>query len=152
MEYYRYYRSWMYDRLYPGRRGLKLNFEERVKGFITWAFSQECCQSGGGVRCPCLKCGCRHIISDPEEVERHLKKMSFIENYWVWTYNGEELPSSVLETSNTHASSSQSLMEHRENFNLISEMVGDAFGVNVTYDEPEEVGDDAPIYAIARWR
>jgi hypothetical protein len=29
-------------------------------------------------------------------------------------------------------------MEHGENFNLISEMVGDAFGVNVTYDEPED--------------
>lgn len=37
MEYFHYYRSWMYDRTYPGRRGLKPNFEEGVKGFITWA-------------------------------------------------------------------------------------------------------------------
>ncbi|CAK8535986.1 unnamed protein product [Lathyrus sativus] len=81
MEYYRYYRSWMYDKLYPERRGLKPNFEEGVKGFITWTFSQECCRSEGGVRCPCLKCGCRPIISDPEEVERHLKRKGFIENY-----------------------------------------------------------------------
>ncbi|XP_050916638.1 uncharacterized protein LOC127131768 [Lathyrus oleraceus] len=29
-------------------------------------------------------------------------------------------------------------MEYVENFNLISEMVGDALGVNVTYDEPED--------------
>ncbi|KAI5436175.1 hypothetical protein KIW84_022582 [Lathyrus oleraceus] len=64
----------MYDRTYPGRRGLKPNFEEGVKGFITWAFAQECCLSEGGVRCPCLKCECRPIISDPEEVERHLKR------------------------------------------------------------------------------
>ncbi|CAK8571760.1 unnamed protein product [Lathyrus sativus] len=87
MEYYRYYRSWMYNRLYLGRRGFKPNIKEGVKGFITLAFSQECCRSEGGVRCPCLKCGLRPIISDPEEVERHLKRRGFIENYWVWTYN-----------------------------------------------------------------
>jgi hypothetical protein len=29
-------------------------------------------------------------------------------------------------------------MEHREEFSLISDMVGDAFGVNVTYDEPQD--------------
>ena len=140
-----YYRSWMYDSLYPGRRGLKPNFEEGVKGFIRWAFSQECCRSEGGVRCPCIKCGCRPIIEDPEVVESHLKRRGFIENYWVWTYNGEELPGSVPETSNTHASSSRPPMEHGENFNLINEMVGDAFGVNVTYDEPEDFdGEELP--------
>lgn len=31
MEYYRYYRNWMYDRPYPGRRTFKSNFEEGVK-------------------------------------------------------------------------------------------------------------------------
>ncbi|CAL5192329.1 unnamed protein product [Lathyrus oleraceus] len=138
MEYFHYYRSWMYDRTYPGRRGLKPNFEEGVKGFITWAFAQECCLSEGGVRCPCLKCECRPIISDPEEVERHLKRRGFIKNYWVWTYNGEQLPSNVQRTTTTHASSSRSHMEHREEFSLISDMVGDAFGVNVTYDEPQD--------------
>ncbi|CAK8539964.1 unnamed protein product [Lathyrus sativus] len=35
-----------------------------------------------------------------------------------------------------HASSSRSPMEHGENFDLISEMVDDAFGVNATYDKP----------------
>ncbi|CAK8578090.1 unnamed protein product [Lathyrus sativus] len=138
MQYYWYYRSWMHDRLYRGRRELKLNFGEGVKRFITWAFSQECCQREGGVRSPCLKCECIPIISDPEEVERHLKTRGFIENYWVWTYNGEELPSSVPETSNIYASSSRSPMEHGEKFNLIGEKVGDAFGVNVTYDELED--------------
>ncbi|KAI5409628.1 hypothetical protein KIW84_055168 [Lathyrus oleraceus] len=128
----------MYDRTYPGRRGLKPNFEEGVKGFITWAFAQECCLSEGGVRCPCLKCECRPIISDPEEVERHLKRRGFIKNYWVWTYNGEQLPSNVQRTTTTHASSSRSHMEHREEFSLISDMLGDAFGVNVTYDEPQD--------------
>ncbi|CAL5211748.1 unnamed protein product [Lathyrus oleraceus] len=35
-----------------------------------------------------------------------------------------------------YASSSQSHMEYDEQFNLINEMVGNAFGVNVTYVEP----------------
>ncbi|CAK8534900.1 unnamed protein product [Lathyrus sativus] len=139
MEYFRYYRSWMYDRTLPGRRGLTPNFEEGVKGFITWAFAQECCRREGGVRCLCLKCECRPIISDPEEVERHLKRKGFIKNYWVWTYNGEQLPSNeYAETTNTHASSSRSHMEFDKKFNLIDEMVGNAFRVNVTYDEPQD--------------
>src|ERR1051325_5133415 len=113
MEYYRYYRSWMYDRTYPGRSGLKPNFIVGVDGFIKWAFSQECCRSEGGVRCPCLK--------------------------------GEELPGNVPETTNTHASSSRPIMVYKENFNLIGEMVEDAFGVNVTYDEPGDFdGEELP--------
>ncbi|CAK8534646.1 unnamed protein product [Lathyrus sativus] len=128
----------MYNRLYLGRHRLKLNFEEGVKGFITWTFSHECCRSEGGVRCYCLKYKCGPIICDPEKVERHLKRMSFIENYWVLTYNGEELPSNVPETSNTLASSSRSPMEYEKKFYLTSEMVGDAFSVNMTYDEPED--------------
>lgn len=49
MEYNRYYRSWMYDRLYPRRCALKSIFEEGVKGFIMCAFAQEYCRSKGGV-------------------------------------------------------------------------------------------------------
>src|ERR1043165_7077579 len=128
----------MYDRTYPGRSGLKPNFIVGVDGFIKWAFAQECCRSEGGVRCPCLKCECRPIISDLEEVTRHLHRRGFIEKYWVWTYNGEELSGNVPETSNTHASSSRPLMEYEENFNLIGEMVEEAFGVNVTYDKPRD--------------
>ncbi|CAL5188079.1 unnamed protein product [Lathyrus oleraceus] len=35
-----------------------------------------------------------------------------------------------------HVASSRSHMEYDEQFNLIDDMVGHAFGVNVTYDEP----------------
>lgn len=74
-----------------------------------------------------------------------MKRRGFIENYWVWTYNGEELPSNVQETSNTHASSSRPPMEYVENFNLIGEMVDDALGVNVTYYEPGDFdGEELP--------
>ncbi|CAK8543688.1 unnamed protein product [Lathyrus sativus] len=73
----------MSDRTLSNGRGLTPNFEKGVKGFITWAFAQECCRREGRVRRPCLKCECRPIISDPEEVERHLKRKCFIKNYWV---------------------------------------------------------------------
>ena len=74
MKYYRYGRSWMYDRLYSGRRALKPHFIEGVNEFITWAFAQKYCRSEGGVRYFCLKCECRPIISDLEEVARHLHR------------------------------------------------------------------------------
>lgn len=36
-------------------------------------------------------------------------------------------------------------MEYDEQFNLIDEMVGDAFGVNLTYDELEDFdGEEFP--------
>ncbi|XP_058752195.1 uncharacterized protein LOC131625348 [Vicia villosa] len=132
MENYKFYRSWMYDRMYAGRRGLKPLFEEGVKLFITWAFDQECCREEGGVRCPCLKCGCRRIISDPKEVETHLKRKGFKENYWVWTSNGEEMPINMPETSNfQHGSCSRSHMEYEEQFNLHDDMIGDALGTKM---------------------
>ncbi|KAI5448246.1 hypothetical protein KIW84_015608 [Lathyrus oleraceus] len=77
------------------------------------------------------------IISYPEELERHLNRTSFIESYWAWTYNEEQLTSNVPETANMHAPSSQSHMQYDGQFNMIHEMVGDAFDMNVTYNEPE---------------
>ncbi|CAK8577297.1 unnamed protein product [Lathyrus sativus] len=152
MEYYQFYRSWMYDRTYPGRRRLKPHFKEGVVAFLTYAFAQDCCRSEGGVRCPCLKCGCRNIISDPNEVKRHLEKDGFRPNYWVWYSNGEILPEMNREASSSQTrigveigretSSSQSHLQDHEQFNLIDDMVDDALGVNVTYDEPQDFDAD----------
>ncbi|KAI5412579.1 hypothetical protein KIW84_057298 [Lathyrus oleraceus] len=53
-------------------------------------------------------------------------------------------------TANTYASSSRSHMEYDEQFNMIDEMVGDAFGVNVTYDEPGDFyGEEFPNDEVA---
>ena len=32
----------------------------------------------------CLMYGCRYKISDPKEVKRHLEKVGFKKNNWVW--------------------------------------------------------------------
>ena len=47
--------------------------------------------------------------------------------------------SNVPRTTNQlHASSSRSHREYDEQFNIIDEMVRDAFEVNVTYDKPKD--------------
>jgi len=89
MEYYQHYRRWMYDRTFPGR-GLKPHFVEGVHGFISWAWVQQVCKDEGGIRCPCIKCTCRYIKSDPKEVKKHLDRVGFMPDYWVWIYNGEQ--------------------------------------------------------------
>lgn len=82
--------------------------------------------------------GCRHRISDLPKLELHLKRVGFKKYYWVWTSNGEELTNNIPETTNVRASSSRLHMEFKEKFNLIDGMVGDAFGLNVTYDELQD--------------
>ncbi|XP_058739830.1 uncharacterized protein LOC131612031 [Vicia villosa] len=156
MEHYQFYRSWMYDRMFPGRRGLKPLFMEGVAAFLSYAFAQECCRREGGVRCPCLKCGCRNIISDPSEVKRHLERVGFRPNYWVWTSNRETMQEMNREASSsqTHIEpdinrvdpgSSSSHMQCQEQFNLVEEMFTDALGVNVAYDEPQDLdGEELP--------
>ncbi|CAK8561169.1 unnamed protein product [Lathyrus sativus] len=152
MEYYHFYRSWMYDRTYPRLRGLKPHIKDGVSAFFTYVFAQEYCRSEGWVKCLCLKCGCRNIISDPNEVKRHLEKDGFRLNYWVCYSNREILLEMNREASSsqTHvgveigreASSSQPQLQDQGKFNLIDDMIGDALGVNVTYDEPQDFDAD----------
>jgi hypothetical protein len=63
----------MYDRTYPGRTGLKPNFEERVKGFIAFAVVEETYKVEEGIRCPSTKCTCRHSKT-PGRNEQSLKE------------------------------------------------------------------------------
>ena len=48
-------RSWMYDRLYPGRKGLRNEFIEGVEHFISVAMQLPSFRNGGLIRCPCSK-------------------------------------------------------------------------------------------------
>lgn len=150
MEYYEYYRRWMYDRTFPRRTGLKPQFVEGVDGFISWAWEQEICRDEGGIRCPCLKCRCRHIITDPGDVKKHLKKVGFMPNYWVWTYNGEMFQNFGVgvnaQASTSHGGTNvETNVEYNEDvnteqFNMMDDMVADALGVELSYGE--DVEDD----------
>ncbi|CAL5183149.1 unnamed protein product [Lathyrus oleraceus] len=72
----------MYDMMYPGRRVLKSNFEGVKKVYYVGICSRILSKRRRS-KIPCVKCECRPIINDLEEVERRLKRTSFIENYWV---------------------------------------------------------------------
>jgi len=58
------HRGWMYDRCYPGRRGLKEDFIIGVEDFIWTARQYKYYALDGGIRCPCLKCQCTKILKD----------------------------------------------------------------------------------------
>ena len=145
MEYYQHYRSWMYDRTFPGRRGLKPHFVQGVHGFISWAWGQQVCQNEGGIRCPCLKCACRYIKTDPNEVKKHLEKVGFMPDYWVWIYNGEQFQNFGAGV-NAQASSSGINVDDNEQFNMMNDMVADALGVELSYndDVEDEQGEEPP--------
>jgi len=67
------HRRWVYNCCYTGRRGLKENFVIGVEQFIHTARQYKYYALEGGIRCPCVKCKCAHILKD-EEVKVHLYK------------------------------------------------------------------------------
>jgi len=137
MDQHIFHRSWMYDRKYPGKRKLKAAFVDGVRDFVAYAMAQDAFQLEGGIRCPCVKCTCR-LIRSPKDVVNHLKDLGFMENYYVWIYHGEQEPTNNTEYDvNMHASSSGARMEC-ENFGVMEDMVGDALGVNLSYNEGGE--------------
>ncbi|CAJ2669088.1 unnamed protein product [Trifolium pratense] len=128
------HRSWMYDRKYPGGRIVKARFKDGVEEFVTYAMSQDIVKSEGGIRCPCIKCMCGSIES-AENVKAHLEKVGFMNDYYVWKHHGEREPMNInIEFDvNTDVSSSGAQAE-RGNFGRMQEMVGDALGVNMSYE------------------
>ncbi|GAU31957.1 hypothetical protein TSUD_288910 [Trifolium subterraneum] len=117
---------------YPNGRLVKARFKDGVEEFITYAMSQDIVKREGGIRCPCVKCMCGSIES-PEEVFDHLEKFGFMNDYYVWIHHGERVPANI----NTDASSSGAQAECG-NFGRMQEMVGDALGVNMSYEGGSE--------------
>ncbi|XP_060177806.1 uncharacterized protein LOC132607740 [Lycium barbarum] len=81
-------RDWMYDRL-DGRGGINSSFVTGVDNFIQFALSQRNYMSGNKARCPCKKCHSIKYI-DVEIIEYHLFNFGFVEDYFVWEYQGEK--------------------------------------------------------------
>jgi hypothetical protein len=119
----------MYDRKYPGRRALKSSFKKGVREFVTFANARDVVKREGGIRCPCLKCLCGSIQSE-QDVINHLERFGFMDGYYVWRHHGEHI--GQME-DNMHASSS-GVHAECENFGQMEDMVGDALGVNLSYD------------------
>ena len=87
----RHHRSWMYNRLLPGRTGYTEIFLKGLEEFISFACQQPYFLSHGKIRCPCSKCKNQKYLS-PDEVKVNLLKKGFVPNYWYWTSHGESDP------------------------------------------------------------
>ncbi|GAU21689.1 hypothetical protein TSUD_242610 [Trifolium subterraneum] len=127
----------MYDREDLGCRTIKARFKDGVEEFVTYAMTQDIVESERRVRCPCIKCKCGSIES-PEDVITHLEKFGFMKGYYVWRHHGEREPAHINSNDvNTEASSSGAQAECG-NFGRMQEMVGDALGVNMSYEGGSE--------------
>ncbi|KAF3620686.1 putative flowering time control protein FCA-like isoform X1 [Capsicum annuum] len=116
--------SWMYERL-DGRGGLYSRFVTGVGEFIQFAFSQPDRMSGDKVRCPCAKCQ-NYKFMDVETVKCHLYQSGFIENYFIWKYQGERDDISGTSYGNAlHGSGQPAFGE-----NSYRQMILDAAGPN----------------------
>lgn len=124
-------RSWMYNRLMPGRKGYTDAFVNGVDEFVSFA-CQEADLSSGKIRCPCSKCKNLKFL-DTEEVKVHLYRKGFIPNYWYWTCHGESDPE-----FDTHPRTATTTQEgHNEHISRFESMVYDAIdlGYQMHYDK-----------------
>jgi len=144
MEYYQYFCSWIYDRTFPGRTGLTSHFVQGVKGFISWAWAPEICRDDGGIRCSCLNCRCRYIITDPKDLKKYLMIVGFTPDYWLWIYDGEKFQNfRVGVNAQAFTSHGGTNVEYNEDvnieqFNMMDDMVADTLEVELSYGDGVE--------------
>lgn len=144
------FRDWMYKR--KGDAGLCSEFIKGVEVFLDFAFSPRGITSGTEmaptISCPCQNCkhSYYHIR---EEVKYHLYRRGFIDNYLIWTCNGESTENYGSEYNNVEESSNANDAAPEENFHSHREPVFDAFPQFQDYDTndlPEEPNDEAKLF------
>jgi len=128
-------RSWMYNRLLPGRKGYTEAFLNGVAEFVSFALGKTNL-SNGKITCPCTTCKNLNFL-DSEDVKVHLYRRGFIPGYWYWTCH-EEIDPTLCDVYNTYSNSSTYVNEsHNQDFDrMIHEAVGVDFSMN--YDEQNE--------------
>ena len=148
-------RSWMYDRVFPGRSGLKWRFVEGVEEFLFIAKKDDQYAALGGIRCPCLRCSFQFIKTD-DTIRSHLYKDGFTPDYFVWTRHGE-VPPGVLRRRNNvvpvqvvapttaypdvATTSGGQIIQPLE---VYQGMISHAVGVNLDFEEPEYDAEEVP--------
>ncbi|WJX27971.1 hypothetical protein P8452_16742 [Trifolium repens] len=142
-------RNWMYDGNNPGKRGqVKDVFKMGVEFFINTVKHNLIVIREGGIRCPCVVCGCTCMRSE-DEIRVHLYNKGFQPNYWVWSSHGESMStSSVPVNQGVSSSGIQSSIvpqnyQHYDPFNEMNDMITNALGFNVPNYVPNEA--DGPI-------
>ncbi|KAM3305474.1 hypothetical protein P3S67_012340 [Capsicum chacoense] len=74
--------TWMYNRLYPNRAGLREEYKAGVAGFIAKAITLNDLLIEGTIRCPYWNCKCCKLLSS-DVVTLHLYRKGFMLNYTV---------------------------------------------------------------------
>ncbi|XP_058774870.1 uncharacterized protein LOC131649136 isoform X2 [Vicia villosa] len=127
------HRTWMYNRLLPGRSGHTYEFLKGVEEFITFACQQREYLKDGVIRCPCKKCKNEDHLT-PDEANIHIHKHGFTPEYWNWTCHGEIIPH-INDSNNDDIDmvapcSSSSQQWSYEHVHRYQDMVFDAAGFN----------------------
>ncbi|KAK2433103.1 hypothetical protein QL285_018409 [Trifolium repens] len=139
-------RSWMYDRTFLRRKGLKRRFTDGVEEFLNIVRVSPIVLLEGGIRCPCVKCKCMAFKSE-EEIRLHLYNTGFKDNYLIWTSHGERVATTLnLENRPGPSSSTRPvIVPDHQPFDMVDNMISNALGVNLSYDPSEEdVTDSLP--------
>ena len=106
------HRKWMDHRVGPDR-SITDEFFAGIQEFVNFACAQDRYKIDGVIRCPCKKCKClKFEVID--EVQVHLCRKGFMQNYYYWTSYGEAMPPNppVIMENSYYGDSGQ-----RENFN-----------------------------------
>ncbi|XP_022642850.1 uncharacterized protein LOC111242675 isoform X2 [Vigna radiata var. radiata] len=146
MAHFPNHRGWMYDRCYSGRRGMKEAFVLGVDEFVEMARRYEYYALDGGIQCPCIKCECTRILKD-EVVKVHLYRKEFMPNYKVWTFHGEEMPSTSTAHENRPASSLNTIVHTSE----IQEMVDNTLRQHAEQEANDSRDEESPNESTRRF-
>ena len=119
-------RTWMYNRLYPNRAGLREEYKAEVAGFIAKATTLNDFLIEETIRCPFWNCKCCKLLS-PDVVTLHLYRKGFMLNYTVWTAHGE---SSAVNNFAFQNYVESPIRENNVESSRYSEMVRDVFGTH----------------------
>ena len=117
---------WMYQVSPEGLR--KIDYCNRVDGFIKYTLSNQKNISGYGIRCPCKRCKNKKFL-DPDVVMMHLlQKKRFMDKYLCWIAHREPYVPYETMVEKIVRSTSSSSSVHRvvdDNSNHYKSMVMD---------------------------
>lgn len=80
-------RSWIWQR-FDKNGYIRAEFEDGVKKFLDFAYSQSNVDDHDKIRCPCSKC-CKRKFNFRDDVHYHIKKNGFKSGYTTWDAHGE---------------------------------------------------------------
>lgn len=132
-------REWMDRHMDPIRNCVSEEFMEGIEMFLAFACNQESYRGTNTMLCPCARCKNRKQ-RDAKTVSRHLFRVGFTRNYYVWSSHGESCYN-VGQSSGTSHFYGEELPEDAEgtNYQISNEMYASNPFSNINVEEEVEV-------------